>query len=106
MTTKFTPGPWTVLRTPTEYEGQQAKSFVAAVPYEGHPYFSRTRFFDIAGDEDYPTKEADLRLIAAAPDLHQSCAELLAAFQAVEPNAVRAQIMLRAQEALFKAVES
>ena len=54
------------------------KSFVAAVPYEGHPYHNRTRFFDIAGEEDYPTKAADLQLIAAAPDLYATLERFLA----------------------------
>lgn len=39
--------------------------YVAAKPYEGHPYFNRTTTIEIMSDEDYPTKEADARRIVA-----------------------------------------
>jgi|HubBroStandDraft_4_1064222.scaffolds.fasta_scaffold00021_16 hypothetical protein len=59
---KHSPGEWLVL----EVRGHK---FVAAPAYEGHPHFKHTRFVDIAGSEDYPCKEADLKLIAAAPKM-------------------------------------
>jgi hypothetical protein len=65
-TVRHTPGPWKIL----EFMGEK---FVAAAPYEGHPYFNRTRTIEIMSDEDYPTKEADIRLIAAAPELLEAC---------------------------------
>jgi hypothetical protein len=59
---QFSPGDWVIL----EVLGEK---FVATPAYEGHSYFGHTRFVDIASDEDYPRKEADLKLIAAAPKM-------------------------------------
>ena len=63
MRHEHTLGPWEV----REVMGQV---FVSAEPYEGHPYFGRTKTIEIMSDEDYPTKEADAHLIAAAPMQH------------------------------------
>jgi hypothetical protein len=51
--------------------------FVQANTYPGHPYHGVSSGMEIIGDEDYPTKLADARLVAAAPDL-------LAALKAVQ----------------------
>lgn len=67
-----TPGPWVV----KEVQGQL---FVAATPYEGHPYFGRSSTIEVLSDEDYPTKEADVRLIANLPALLESHRELVEA---------------------------
>jgi hypothetical protein len=64
--TKHTPAPWTV----KEINGQE---FVSAAPYEGHPYFGCSSTIEIMSEEEYPTKSADARLIAAAPDLLEAC---------------------------------
>jgi hypothetical protein len=69
-----TPGEWRILEV-------MGKQFVAAPTPEGHPYHGRTRFIDIAGDEDYPTRDADLELIASAPKLAALNAELLEALK-------------------------
>ena len=60
--TKHTPGPWSVREEPHD-------CFVEGVAYEGHPYFQMCHRVQILSDEDYPTRLADARLIAAAPDL-------------------------------------
>lgn len=39
--------------------------FVEGKPYEGHPYHNVASGFEIGGDEDYPTKQADMELIVA-----------------------------------------
>jgi hypothetical protein len=65
-----TPGDWEV----KEVRGQV---FVAAPPYEGHPYFGVSRTIEIMSDEDYPTKEADAWLLAASPKLLTACQEAL-----------------------------
>ena len=52
--TEHTPAPWRVIDIPTT-----DKFFVAAEPYEGHPYYKRTRTIEVMSDEDYPTKRAD-----------------------------------------------
>jgi len=65
---KITPGPWTYLEIPAQEEWESAKGFVGAVPYEGHPFKGHTRYFDVLGDEEYPTKKGDMLFIAAAPD--------------------------------------
>lgn len=62
METSHTPGPWKVLTI-------SGDPFVAAEPYDGHPYFGVSRTIQILSDEDYPTKKGDARLIASAPDL-------------------------------------
>ena len=62
MESKHTPGPWEVKKI-------AGQLFVAATPDEGHPYFRRYTTIGILEDDDYPTKVADARLIAAAPDL-------------------------------------
>lgn len=59
---KHTPAPWTVL----EVNGQE---FIGAKPYDGHPYFGCTTTIEVLGDEDYPTRSADICLCAAAPEL-------------------------------------
>jgi len=48
-------------------------------------------------------RKANARLIAAAPELLQSANEMLACLSFIEPNAMRAQVMLRAQTAIAKA---
>ena len=65
-----TPGDWEV----KEVMGQV---FVAAPPYEGHPYLGMSSTIEIMSDEDYPTKEADAWLIAASPRLLTACREAL-----------------------------
>lgn len=62
LNTRISPGDWRVLEA-------MGKKFVATQAYEGHPYHKRTRFVDIAGDEDYDRKDADMELIALAPNL-------------------------------------
>jgi hypothetical protein len=66
-----TPGDWEV----KEVMGQL---FIAAKPYEGHPYYNRTRTIEIMSDEEYPTKVADVYLIAQAPALVRILQEALA----------------------------
>lgn len=78
-----TPGPWFIL----EVRGQR---FVAAKAPKGHPYFGVSRNVDIAGDEDYPTKEADLQLISAAPNMLaalEACESLIEFYAEREMNA-------------------
>lgn len=53
---KPTPGPWVILEV-------MGKKFIAAKVTEDHPYFNCTRYMDVAGDEEYPRKEADMELI-------------------------------------------
>lgn len=57
-----TPGPYVVLEA-------MGSKFVAAKPTDDHPYHKRTRYMDVAGDEDYPRKDADLKLLAASYDM-------------------------------------
>ena len=66
-----TPGDWEV----KEVMGQL---FIAAKPYEGHPYYNRTRTIEIMSDEEYPTKVADAYLIAQAAALVRILQEALA----------------------------
>lgn len=63
-TLEISPGNWQVLEA-------MGKQFVATKAYEGHPYFGVSRYVDVAGDEDYPRKEADLNLISAAPEMYE-----------------------------------
>lgn len=56
---KATPGEWRVLEV-------MGKKFLAAKPTPEHPYFNRTRNMDVIGDEDYPRRDFDLHLAAAA----------------------------------------
>lgn len=37
--------------------------FIEADTYEGHPYHNVASGFEVAGDEDYPTRKADMELI-------------------------------------------
>ena len=60
---KATPGEWKVLEIPE----QPDQFFVAAVPTPDHPYYQRTRYMDVIGDENYPRKRDDAELIAHAP---------------------------------------
>jgi hypothetical protein len=73
-TMQHTPGPWKILEV-------MGEKFVAADPYEGHPYFNRTRTIEIMSDEDYPTKDADIYLIAAAPNLLAMCKLIMAEWE-------------------------
>lgn len=54
---RHTPGP-------VEVKEVMGQKFVAAKPYEGHPYFNRTTTIEILSDEDYPTRNGDIELIA------------------------------------------
>lgn len=62
LLSRATPGEWEI----KEVMGQK---FIAAKPYEGHPYFRRTTTIEIMSDEDYPTKDADIELIVALVNL-------------------------------------
>lgn len=52
-------------KEPWEIRHVNNQPFIAAKPYEGHPYFNRTSTIEVMSDEDYPTKEADARRIVA-----------------------------------------
>src|SRR5579872_2154823 len=71
---QFTPGPWRVITLPEPY----SKTFVAAEPYEGHPYHGCSRTIEIMSDEDYPTKLADAQLISQAPEMIGLCQRIIA----------------------------
>jgi hypothetical protein len=62
---------------------------------------------DIAGDEDYPTKEADLSLIAAAPALYAKLNLALLYLYKMEADGVQTACpvsnVIRATEAVLRA---
>ena len=62
-----TPQPWMYMELPKLHEWRLTKFFIGAVPYEGHPYKGHICYFDVAGEEEYPTRTGDLKLIANAP---------------------------------------
>ncbi len=70
QTAQHTPTPWYVLEV-------MGKSFIAAKPAPDHPYFNKTRHMDIAGDEEYPRKAADLAFIALTANGHDALVEAL-----------------------------
>lgn len=57
-----TPRPWYTLEA-------MGRKFIAAKPTDDHPYFKKTRNIDIAGDEDYPRKEDDIKLMISAVNM-------------------------------------
>lgn len=63
-----TPGDWRII----EFPGREDRFFIAAKPYEGHPYFERTMTIEIMSDEDYPTKRADAEFIVRAVNSHDA----------------------------------
>lgn len=73
MTAKHTPGPWEVVN-------KYGLLFVQAPTPEGHPYKDCTSKCEIMSDEDYPTKEDDVHLIAAAPDLLAALKDIVAEY--------------------------
>lgn len=56
---KATKKPWMVLSI-------HGDEFVSAIPYKDHPYFGCTTTIEVMSDEEYPTKSADAKLIAAS----------------------------------------
>lgn len=52
-------------KEPWEVKYVQGRPFIAAKPYEGHPYFGCTTTIEVMSDEEYPTKEADAHRIVA-----------------------------------------
>ena len=73
---EHTSTPWEVL----EVGGQH---FIAAKPYEGHQYYNRTTTIEVLSDEDYPTREADVRFIVEACNAYDDLVAKVAA-QAAE----------------------
>jgi hypothetical protein len=58
---KATPGKLRI-RSHPEIAGD---GFIEADTYEGHNYHGAASGFEVAGDEDYPTRRADMELIVA-----------------------------------------
>jgi hypothetical protein len=76
---KHTSTPWEVLKINRQY-------FIAAKPYEGHPYYNRTATVEVLSDEDYPTREADVRFIVEACNAYD---DLVAKVSALEADVER-----------------
>lgn len=99
MTTKHTPGPWTVGPKPYYHCRIYASSENHAIARTYGPELNGIGVCSLTG----PQNEADARLIAAAPDLLESLRGLYAAMACYEKTPEETLALDYASEAIAKA---